>query len=97
MAESIVVMLTANMTNIRNAIVCFMPWQPSFDPVQMLNLGHRLIPISVLFLRIPKEYMAVLPSITARIGMVLPPHEEALETKISGYPSIWMLVPSMEN
>ena len=96
-AESILIMLKANMINIRNAIACFMPWQPAFDPVQMLSSGHRLIPISVVFPRIPKEYMAVLPSIAARIGTVLPPRVEALEAKMSGYPSIRILVPSMEN
>ena len=60
-AESVVVMLNANTINIRNAIACFMPWKPGFDPVEMLNSGHRLTPISVVFPRIPKEYMAVLP------------------------------------
>ena len=90
-------MLNANMTNIRNAIACFMPWQSGFDPVQMLSSGHQLIPISVVFPRIPKEYMVVLPSIAARIGTVLPPQVEALETKMLGYPSIRILVPSMEN
>ena len=58
-AESVVVMLNANMINIRNAIACFMPWKPGFDPVEMLNSGHRLTLISVVFPRIPKEYMAV--------------------------------------
>ena len=43
--ESVVVMLNANMINIQNAIACFMPWKPSFDPVEMLNSEHRLTPI----------------------------------------------------
>ena len=41
--------------------------------------------------------MVVLPSIIARIDTILPPREEALETKLTGYPSIRILVPSMEN
>ena len=96
-AESVVVMLNANTINIRNAIACFMPWKPGFDPVEMLNSGHRLTPISVVFPRIPKEYMAVLPSIAARIGTILPPREETIGMKLTGYPSIRILVSSIEN
>ena len=87
-AESVVVMLNANVINIRNAIACFVPWKLGFDPVEMLNSRNRLTPIFVVFPRIPKEYMVVLPSIATRIGTVLPPREEALETKLTGYPSI---------
>ena len=31
-AESIAVMLNANMINIQNAIGCFVSWKPGFDP-----------------------------------------------------------------
>ena len=95
--ESVVVMLNANMINIWNTIACFVPWKPGFDPVVMLNSGHRLTPIFMVFPRIPKEYMVVLPSIAARIGMILPPREEPVEMKLTGYPSIGILVPSIEN
>ena len=96
-AESVVVMLNANVINIRNAIACFVPWKPGFDPIEMLNSGNRLTPISVVFPRIPKEYMAVLPAIASRIGTVLPPREEPLETKLISYPSIRILATSIEN
>ena len=74
-----------------------MPWKPGFDPVEMLNSGHRLTPISMAFPRIPKEYMVVLPSIATRIGTVPPPREKALEMKLTRYPSIQILAPSIEN
>ena len=87
-------MLNANMINIRNAIACFLPRKPGFDPVEILKLGHHLTPISVVFPRIP---IVVLPTITIRIVTVLAPREDKLETKLVGYTSIRILVPSMEN
>ena len=83
--------------DIRNATTCFLLWKPNFDPVEIMNSSRSLTPISVVLSRIPsKEYMVVLLSIATRINTFLPPHEEATDVKIIGFPSIHILVPCIE-
>ena len=62
-----------------------------------MNLGHHLTPVSIVFPRIPKEYMGVFLSIASRINTVLPPCEGAFDVKITRFPCICILVPSIEN
>ena len=62
MIEPIHVILNANMINIQNAAACFLSWKPGFNLVKIMNSRYRLTLISVVFLRIPKEYMVVLSS-----------------------------------
>ena len=59
-------MLKVKMISLRD-VACFLPWKPGFDPIRDFEFGPWLVPISFVFLRFPKDYMFVLPSMVAQI------------------------------
>ena len=97
--DSVAKLLEHSPVDERGGRAFMMPWKQGFNPMDAILKGDRIIPITIVFLGLRKEYFPMIPAIAPRIGTLVKSQETmaARLSRMSGLPSARMLVRSLEN
>ena len=90
--ESVGMMLEHSPLDVRGARAFVMPWKQGFKPMEAIQKGERIFPLTIVFPGLRKEYLSIIEEIDSRIGPVA-----TRINKMSGFPSAKILVGSLQN
>ena len=92
-AQSVATVLAMSPLAIQGACAFFMPWYHGFDPATEAS-KERLIPMTVCFLGLHREYLPLLPRIGALFGSLLEtsPLIASMVACVAGLPLVKVLV-----
>ena len=89
-------MLENSLLDVRGVHEFVIPWKQSFNIVEAVRKGDQIFPLTIVFLRLHKEYLSMLGAITSRIGTVVKV-QESMAKRMSVFPLGRILVGSLEN